>query len=108
MCLSFYITNIYDSSHDLATDPTKINSEFSSFYFNLYKSQPPSDTSVMESFINNLDIPTISEEMAVSLDEPLKLEEITSCISLTQSNSFYKKFSLQLIPLCCWTFRMIP
>lgn len=106
---SRFISQIYDSSKNLTTDPMNINSEFSSFYSNLYKSQPPPDSSAMNSFLNNLDIPTVSEETVRSLDEPLSLEEILSCISLMQSNKtpgpdgfpveFYKKFSTKLAPL---------
>ncbi|KAA8577775.1 hypothetical protein FQN60_005362, partial [Etheostoma spectabile] len=83
--------------------------QFSSFYSTLYKSQPPPDTSVMDSFLNNLDIPTVNEELAKRLDEPLSLGEITSCISQMQSNKtpgpdgypveFFKKFSAQLAPI---------
>ena len=57
-CASRFIPQISDSSHTLTTDPSKINSEFASFYSTLYKSQPPLDTSVMDAFLNNLDFPT--------------------------------------------------
>ena len=63
----------------------------------------------MDAFLNNLDFPTLSEELTKRLDEPLNLGEITSCISQMQSNKspgpdgysveFYKKFSTQLAPI---------
>lgn len=107
---SRFITQIYDNhSNKLVTDPQKINSVFSSFYSSLYTSQPPSDVSLMESFLHNLNIPTINTSIQETLDEPLRLDEITTCIGLMQCNKapgpdgfpldFYKKFSVQLAPL---------
>lgn len=84
---SRFITQIYDNhSNKLVTDPQKINSVFSSFYSSLYASQPPSDASLMESFLHNLNIPTINTLTQETLDEPLRLNEITTCIGLMQCN----------------------
>jgi len=106
---SHFISQIYDSSQKLTADPANINLEFSLFYSNLYKSEPPPDTLVMESFFNNLEIPTVSRESAENLDRPLSVQEITLCISLMQNNKspgpdgfsaeFFKKFAVQLAPL---------
>lgn len=107
---SRHITQIRDNhSDELVTDPQKINSAFTSFYSSLYTSQPPSDVSLMESFFHNLNIPTINTLTEETLDLPLRLDEITTCIGLMQCNKapgpdgfpldFYKKFSAQLAPL---------
>ena len=106
---SHLITQTYDTSHNLTTNPEQINLAFSSYYSDLYKSQPPSDFSTIDSFLNNLYIPTITEPTAQHLDMPLSLNEITSCIRQMQSNKapgpdgfpvcFYKKFITQLAPL---------
>ena len=106
---SHFISQIYDSSQKLTADPANINLEFSLFYSNLYKSEPPPDTLVMESFLNNLEIPTVSRESAENLDRPLSVQEITLCISLMQNDKspgpdgfsaeFFKKFAVQLAPL---------
>lgn len=39
---SNFITQIYDSSHSLTTNPAEINSTFASYYSNLYQSESPS------------------------------------------------------------------
>lgn len=103
------ITQVYDSSNNLINDPIKINSEFSSFYSNLYKSEANVDIVVIQSFLSQLEIPKISPDIANSLDEPISLEEIASCILTMKNNKapgpdgfpaeFFKKFSTQLSPL---------
>lgn len=108
-CASRFISQIYDASHNLTTDPASINSAFSSFYSTLYKSEPPSDSLSMDSFLDNLEFPSLSEDLSGSLEEPLELKEITSCISQMRSHKapgpdgypveFFKKFSTQLAPL---------
>lgn len=99
----------YDSFHNLTTDPSTINSEIFSFYSKLYESEPSPNSLSMESFLDSLEFPTLSEDLLGSLDDPLRLEEITSCIAQMQSNKtpglngypveFFKKFSSQLAPL---------
>lgn len=104
-----FITEVYDPSHSLTSHPSKINSAFSSFYSNLYQSEPPVDASAMAKFLDDVPIPTIDPNTRQSLDQPLCLDEITSCLKLMQSGKapgpdgfpvdFYKKFSDQLAPL---------
>lgn len=80
------ITQVYDSSNNLINDPVKINSEFSSFYSNLYKSEANVDIAAIQSFLSQLEIPKISPDIANSLDEPISLEEIASCILSMKNN----------------------
>lgn len=63
----------------------------------------------MDSFFHNLNIPFVNINTAKSLDEPIRLDEIITCVGLMQCNKapgpdgfpldFYKKFSTQIAPL---------
>ena len=106
---SQFITQVYDSSHSLTTNPTEINDAFTTFYSKLYTSEPPIDNTNIEHFFDSLDISNIDTLTRDSLDDPLSLEEITGSLRKMQNNKapgpdgfpvdFYKKFSAQLAPL---------
>ena len=53
------ITQVYDSSHSLTTNPTEINDAFTTFYSKLYTSEPPIDNTNIEHFFDSLDISNI-------------------------------------------------
>lgn len=106
---SSFISQIYDSSHSLTTNPVEINSTFAAYYSNLYQSESPSNKNTMDAFLDNIDIPTIDHHIKDELDKPIQLEELISCLKSMQNNKapgpdgfpvdFYKRFSHQLAPL---------
>lgn len=63
----------------------------------------------MDSFFDNLKIPTVDTNTAKTLEEPIRLDEIITCVGLMQCNKapgsdgfpldFYKTFSTQVSPL---------
>lgn len=84
---SRYITQIFDnSSNKLVYDPQNINSVFSTFYAKLYTLQSPTDSSLIDSFFYHLKIPTVDTNTTKTLDEPIRLDEIITCIGLMQCN----------------------
>jgi len=103
------ITQVYDSSGSLTKNPSDINYVFFSYYSNLYKSEPPQDDSIMDSFLDGLNFPQIDVAVADDLDKPIELDAILKGIQLMQSGKaagpdgfpidFYKMFAKNLAPL---------
>lgn len=103
------IPQIRDHLGSLTTDPDLINKSFMSFYSQLYTSEASENTSEMSEFFFKQTIPQISSEECNSMDQPLRLGEVTSAIKLMQSGKspgpdgypveFFKKFSDSLAPL---------
>lgn len=99
-----FILQIKDSTGVLHTDPTAINSTFSSFYFSLYSSEAPTDPTEMHSFLDELNFPTVNPEAARNLYSPLT-EIVTAIINMHSNKApgpdgfpvdFFKKFNDQL------------
>ena len=103
------IPQMKDSSHTLISDPMGINDTFKSFYFSVYTSEFPSDTTNMTTFLGELETPTVEAETADYLDFPLNLEEVIQSNKSMQSGKapgpdgfptgFFKKFYTKLAPL---------
>ena len=71
----------------ITTDPFKILDEQKRFYHNLYKSQFPCiDNNDGEIFLNNLNIPKLSEEQKQSCEGEISLEELKSILESFQKN----------------------
>lgn len=102
------IPQITDSSGILKSTPSSINEAFVTFYTSLYKSEFPTDTSNMTTFLSNLDIPNVNLADAENIDKPLEISELIESIKLMQNNKtpgpdgypseFYKAFSAKLAP----------
>lgn len=78
---SHIITQIKDSAGVIYTDSIAINSVFSTSYSSLYSSEAPSDSTVMHSFLDELNFLTIDPDVATDLDSPLTTEEIILVIN---------------------------
>ena len=88
----------------ITTDPYRILSEQKDFYYNLYKSKA-TDTDSITSFLNNLNVPQLSEEQKQSCEGQITIDECKSILETFQINKspgndgipieFYKK---------CWNF----
>ena len=102
------IPQIQNQTGNLLSDPSDINLAFKSFYSALYQSELPDETDI-NTFFENLEIPSVNQEDAQRLDNPIELEEIIRAISSMQSGKapgpdgfpteFFKKFSGILAPL---------
>lgn len=64
-----HITNIKMEDGMVTSDHAKINNTFSSYYSQLYTSEF-SNTILMDTFLNQLNIPTLSPDSKMRLDEP--------------------------------------
>ena len=106
---SRHIAQINDQSVGLTTCPLKINAAFKAYYSRLYTSEPPPTDSNMNTYLDNIDIPTIDILTQLSLNQPITLGEIYDSIREMNngrtsgpdglSSEFYKKFSTHLAPL---------
>lgn len=111
------ISEISDDSGLIQTDHVKINNTFKLYYSNLYASQSTSDPSDMNSFMANLNTPTISQDQRATLESPFSERDILQAISSLQSGKtlgpdlfpceFYKVLSFNLSPLLCAVFSEI-
>lgn len=70
------ITSIIINNGDTIIDPAEINSEFMRYYEHLYESQVKDDPQAQKTFLDRLNIPTISKEFAEKLKADLKEEEV--------------------------------
>ena len=88
-------------------DPTEINETFRVFYEKLYSSECSPNLDTQTQFLDNLDIPKISEEESRALDQNVTVLEIAEAIGCMKaatsagpdgiSIDIYKKFQTKLI-----------
>ena len=84
----------------ITTDPYRILSEQKVFYYNLYKSIA-TDTDSITSFLNNLNVPQLSEEQKQLREGQITIDECKGILETFQNNKspgndgipieFYKK-----------------
>ncbi len=97
-----HITKIQMEDGTTTSDHVKINNTFKNYYSKLYTSEF-SNTSSMDNFLNGLNIPTLSTDNKMKLEEPITKEEIAAAILCLQSGKspgpdgfpaeFFKAFS---------------
>lgn len=73
------------TENGISSDQKMINDKFRTFYSNLYSSNCTTDFNIMEDFFNNLDLPSLSQDLRNSLDAPITQEEVSAAISSMQS-----------------------
>lgn len=98
-----HITEIRMEDNDITTNFSQIYEMFSEFYKKLYSSEFPGDSTSMEDFLNNLNIPVLSIDNQRILEKPITMEEIAAAIlSLNSGKSagpdgfpaeFFKSFT---------------
>lgn len=66
----------------ITTNSQAINSTFSSFFVNLYKSEIDFNDSICKNFLDRLDLPRVSQADQVDLEAPLQLEELHRALKL--------------------------
>ena len=74
------IAAVRDQQGALHTSTSDINNNFKEFYENLYKSELVAGKTEIETFLCNLDLPTLSTEQKHLLDAPITAEEIVGII----------------------------
>ncbi len=97
-----HITKIQMEDGTTTSDHVKINNTFRNYYSKLYTSEF-SNTISMDNFLNSLNIPTLSTDNKMKLEEPITKEEIAAAILCLQSGKspgpdgfpaqFFKAFS---------------
>lgn len=76
------ISNItaISSSEGILTDPQEINAEFRNFYSNLYSSELSLNMSKCSEFLENLNLPSITQEEEPKLESPITLDELKNAV----------------------------
>lgn len=77
-------------------NPEEISETFRVFYERLYSSECPSNLDGQTKFLNDLNIPKLSEEESKTIDEGITKQEIADAIDLMQSG---KAAGLDGIPI---------
>ncbi len=71
-----YISAIKSSDDQVTTNPVAINDIFKGFYTNLYKAETDFDEPICKQYLDNLELPRISQMDKESLEAPLSMEEL--------------------------------
>lgn len=100
------VTSIISNGQTLL-DPIEINNAFKGYYEELYKAQATIKLDNISTFLNKIDIPTISEDDRVNLNSKFTIEEIGQAIDSIKSGKragpdgipidLYKKFKNKLL-----------
>ena len=103
------IPSILDSSGNATQDPQNINNIFRQFYSSLYSAGTEPTQSEIDSFLNNLDLPSLTTDQANYLDQPISSEELTEVLHSMPNNKsqgpdglsaeYYKHFLDLFAPL---------
>lgn len=79
------IANVKDTDGQLVSDPGGINACFASFYSNLYSSRAGYTQTDLQAFLEDIQLPTVTEEARQRVDAPLTLKEIQQAIGFIQA-----------------------
>lgn len=111
---SWLIPQVRDQDQNIVTNPKEINNTFATFYSTLYTSEFPSDVTNMNSFLDNLELPSIEPGDREGLDRTLTQSEITTAIGDMRTGKspgpdgyppeFFKKFKDKLAPIMLEVF----
>lgn len=103
-----------DQDQNIVTNPKEINKKFAKFYSTLYTSEFPPDATNINSFLDNLELPTIEPGDRELLDRPLTQSEITTAIGDVRTGKspgpdgyppkFFKNFKYKLAPIMLEVF----
>lgn len=98
-----------NSTGDVVHNPQEINEVFKDFYSKLYSSEHNVNQSDIDTFLNNLQLPRLSEEYANRLEAPISPVELHTALNKMTNNKspgpdgfpaeFYKFFWKILSPL---------
>ena len=88
-------------------DPIKINEAFRDYYEKLYSSECPPNQKLQSQFLDNLNIPKLSEEDQIDLEKELTIQELSAAIDAMTAGKtsgpdglpidIYKKFKDKLL-----------
>lgn len=97
------------------TNPNEINQNFATFYAEVYTSRDKSDQENIDSFLEGIHLPKLSDEALKTLDADISIEEVENAIKEFTNNKaphpdgfsieFYKRFSKVILPLLVRMFR---
>lgn len=74
------ITTLLNSNNENIVDPLEINKTFETFYKNLYSTEMPPNSLQFNNFLNNIQIPKITEELKRELEKDITLTEVSKAI----------------------------
>lgn len=101
------IASVKTMSGNLTRDPLEINNNFRDFYKLTYKSEYPENKEAQNTFLDQLQFRTISEEEKITLDSQITITDLCEAIGDINSGKapgpdglpieFYKTFKEQLV-----------
>uniref|UniRef100_A0A8C9X7I8 Reverse transcriptase domain-containing protein n=1 Tax=Sander lucioperca TaxID=283035 RepID=A0A8C9X7I8_SANLU len=80
-CEKYSNITAISSDQKLLTAPKEINTAFQNFYADLYKSEISLDKTKCDTFLQDLELPTLTPEDAQRLGEPITLTELRGAIA---------------------------
>lgn len=111
------LPKIRSQSGTLTQNPQKILETFQAFYSKLYSAPDPDNSDSIDSFLNSLDIPTLSDSHRSIMESLFRVEEIHEVIKNLKTESapgpngfsahYYKAFSDALSPYLARLFNSL-
>lgn len=105
---SLHIVHIRDDTGVLRSDPIGINDQFARYYEHLYTSKATFTRESLQTFLNQIEFPQLSDEARNTLDAPITVKEVQAAVESLQSAKtpgpdglpaeFYKTNSELLVP----------
>lgn len=80
-----HIANIKNESGRLLSDPGEINACFADYYKDLYSSRAGHTLAELQSFLDNIQFPALSDDARAQLEAPITLKEIQRAIFSMQA-----------------------
>lgn len=75
------VISLQSSGNKLVTDPGRVTALFGDFFATLYTSTVLDEDKTMEAFLNEVQIPRLTEQQMTELKKPLTAVEIAEAIA---------------------------
>ncbi|KAL0146580.1 hypothetical protein M9458_058211 [Cirrhinus mrigala] len=75
------ISSIKSRDGSILSEPSQVNATFRDFYAELYSSEVPHNQTAYDSFLEDLQLPKLSEVDSANLDNPITADELKEAVS---------------------------
>lgn len=111
------VISLRSQNNALETEPSRVTDMFRDFFTNLYTTTTSEDTSSMQSFLEELTVPQLTDKQVEELEAPLTTDKISRAIAeFSRSEApesdglpveFYSTYSELLVPKLLWLYNTI-